>query len=41
MWIFYYIYLKTVPEKLGFPWLESQNKPSLAETWLIWYKTKS
>ena len=41
MWIFYYIDLKTTPEKRLFPWLESQNKPSLAETWLIWYKIKS
>ena len=41
MWIFYYIDLKTAPEKIRFPWLESQNKPSLAETWFIWYKIKS
>ena len=39
--IFYYIDLKTAPEKRRFPWLESQNKSSLAETWLIWYKIKS
>ena len=38
MWTFYYIDLKTVPDKRRFPRLESQNKPSLAETWLIWYK---
>ena len=41
MGIFYYIDLKTAPEKRCFPWLESQNKTSLAETWLIWYKIKS
>ena len=41
MWIFYYIDLKTALKKRRFPWLESQNKPSLAETWLIWYKIKS
>ena len=36
-----YTDLKTAPEKIRFPWLDSQNKPSLAETWLIWYKIKS
>ena len=41
MWIFHHIDLKTAPEKRRFPILESQNKPSLAETWLIWYKIKS
>ena len=41
MWIFYYIDLKTALEKRRFPWSESQNKQSLAETWLIWYKIKS
>ena len=41
MWIFGYIDLKTAPKKRRFAWLESQNKPSLAETWLIWYKIKS
>ena len=41
MWIFYYIDSKTALEKRRFPRLESQNKPSLAETWLIWYKIKS
>ena len=41
MWIFYYIDFKTAPEKRRFLWLESQNKPSLAEIWLIWYKIKS
>ena len=35
MWIFYYIDLKTAPKKRRFPWLESQIKSSLAETWLI------
>ena len=29
------------PEKRRFPWLESHNKLSLAETWLIRYKIKS
>ena len=41
MWIFYYIDLKTALEKRRFPWLESHNKLSLAETWLIRYKIKS
>ena len=41
MSIFYYIDLKTAPEKRRFPWLESHNKLSLAETWLIRYKIKS
>ena len=34
--IFYYIGFKTAPEKRRFPWLGSQNKPSLS-----WYKIRS
>ena len=34
-------WLENCPREKTFPLLESQNKPSLAETWLIWYKIKS
>ena len=41
MWIFYYIDLKTAPKKICFPWLEIQNKPSLAERETLHKQTKN